>query len=204
MDTKRFYLDLQKAIDIAESKTLAQPIDVLLKYIEKYYNAGDGEIVPIHKHQSACDAASTFSYMNYNFVGSSLNKPVESDEKHNVVIRGILKNDVQYADNDPYETAGGYIGGVATKGTPCTVVLGYDYTGFGFVVFADVNILQDNYNNNFFGVSTGGGNKSYEMGKRVENKRLKAFSHIGHSLWDMVEIEAIDCEKIEKFIHSQK
>lgn len=204
MDAKKFYFELQKAIEIAESMTLAQPMDVVLKYIEKYYNHGDGEIVPIYKPDAACDAASTFSYMNYNFVGSSLNKPVENDDNRNVVIRGTLKNDVKYSNPDPYETAGGYIGGVATKGTPCTVVLAYDYTGFGFAVFADTNILQDNYNNNFFGVSTGGGNKSYEMGKRIEEKRLKTFTHIGHDLWDMVEIEAIDCDKIEKFIRSQK
>ena len=204
MNKKKFYFDLQKAIEIAESMTLARPVEVILKYIEKYYNSADGEIVPLYMPDSACAAASTLSYMNHNFVSSSLDKPVESDANRNIVIRGTLKNDVKYENLDPYETAGGYIGGIATKGTPCSVVLAYDYTGFGFSVFADTNILQDNYNNNFFGVSTGAGNKSYEMGKRVETKVLKVFSYIGHSLWDMIEIEAIDCEKIEKFIRSQK
>lgn len=43
-----FYLDLQKTIEIARSFILPSPEDVLLEYIEQYWQPGSGKITPIN------------------------------------------------------------------------------------------------------------------------------------------------------------
>ena len=85
----------------------------------------------------------------------------------NIFASGYLTEDYRDSDPDPYETAGGYRTWVAEKGTK--VYYSLDSQNMVNVTF-DSNCIVDHYNNNFFGVSTGGGTTKYEIGERVEKR----------------------------------
>jgi len=197
---KKFYLNLQKAIQIALSLTLPSPEDVLLFYLEDYYNQGDGQIVPINVHKSACDAADTIKYISYNYT-TRLNGSIDEPS---CMMTGTLAKDIDYVNSDPYPTAGGYKKGIARKGTPCKVFLSYSYVGFRFEIKCDVSIIVDHYNNNFYGVSTGNGTRKFNEGERMENQTVYAHSKLSHGLIDLIELDTVDCTKISDFIYSQK
>ena len=194
-----FYLDLQKAIEIARSFTLPTPEDVLLEYIEEYWKSG--KITPINIPESACNASTILAQASVNNYGKIDTKL----EGENLIASGLTAIDIDYVNSDPYETAGGYIKGIAPKGTPFNMYISYDYTGFKLIVRAEVSILTDHYNNNFYGQSTGNGTKEYKTGERVEIQNIATGSTLGdfwggkHSL----SFTQIDLNKIHNFVLTQ-
>lgn len=210
METNKFYFDLQECVTLALSMTLPRPVDVMLRYIEQNYTPDKGEIVPIYKPQTACDIADTLSYMTYNFEGQ-----FETDEPFDremypkkmsgtLIARGNLATDVDYVDSDPYETAGGFRRGIVRKGSLCDLYLSHDYHGIHLTVRANVSIIVDHYNNNFFGVSTGGGTREFTEGQNKMYVTVKRFSRLGHDVVDFMSINAIDCKMIRQLIGEMK
>jgi hypothetical protein len=203
METKNFYLDLQKAIEIAveERYTNLSGCDtekLLCKYIEKYYHHGDGEIVLIHQHKNACEAADMLRWVSYNEAKLPVKTSIHNGE---VFATGILNKDIDWKDTDPYETAGGYKAGIAKKGTTVVLKIEYTYTGFHISVIGNVNITYDHYNNNICGVSTNNGTRKYEIGECVEVETII------HNYWLSsfdIEFDMFDVEKLRNFIYSQK
>jgi len=197
-----FYLDLQKAIEIARSFTLPSAQDVLLEYIEQYWTPGAGKITPISKHESACYASTILAQASVNNYGK-IDTVLEGET---LIACGLTDKDIDYVNSDAYETAGGYISGICPKGTPFKMYIGYSYTGFILIVKAEVSILTDHYNNNFYGLSTGNGTKQYKAGERLEMQQIAYGNTLGdfwggkHSL----SFTQMDLQKIHNFILTQK
>jgi len=191
----KFYLNLQKAIEIARSFILPSPQDVLLEYVEQYWEKGAGEITPINIHNSACDACTILAQASVNNYGE-IDTQLEGET---LIAYGNLNADIDYVNKDPYETAGGYIKGIAVKGTPFKMYIGYSYTGFVLIIEAEVSILTDHYNSNFYGQSTGNGTKKYTIGERVETQNIAYGKTLG-DFWNKYQFTQIDLTKIHNFI----
>jgi len=189
-----FFFDLQRMITLAH-KTHASEQSLLLKYIERYYTGG--EICLVNEHRSALEAQTILAQLGYNY------KKIDTQLPDDLVAQGYLLQDTAWENTDPYETAGGYIGGIALKGTPVKIFLTYSYTGFSLKANGDVNITRDHYNNNICGVSTGNDTETYEIGKRVETHTILHGNNF-NCMWDKVHLTAMDHEKITDFIYSQK
>lgn len=198
LTTTKFYFDLAKCIEIAESMTLPSEKDVMLKYIEQYYNGG--EIIPIHKCRTAIDVKNMRSYINYNLTVK--NVTCTSEEKTLVAV-GKIKEDLKFLNADAYETAGGSISGVSKAGTSVKIYLEYAYTGFRLVCKADVNILTDHYNSNFFGASTGNGTKTYKEGERIQKEKVLSTINM-HKISEVIDIKKIDIDKLNSLIENYK
>lgn len=197
-----FYLDLQKAIEIARSFILPSPEDVLLEYIEQYWQTGSGKITPINKHRSACDAASLLAQANNNNYGK-IDTILDGET---LIACGLTDKDIDYVNSDAYQTAGGYINGICPKGTPFKMYIGYSYTGFVLIVQAEVSILTDHYNNNFYGNSTGNGTKQYKPNERKEVQTIGTGNSLG-CFWGgkcSLKFTQIDLNKIHSFVLTQK
>ena len=202
---ENFYFNLQSAIEIAREMTIPRAQDILLKYIERYYDGG--EITPINVHKSAKIGASLISYCEYN-EGSKHNianqdgtfLPQKTQGDRLLVGKGILSEDTKWVDTDPYPKAGGYRGGVAEKGSECNVWLSYDYTGFKLEIEAPVNITKCHYDINFYGNSTGGCTKTYQKGQKVESHYIAAGETM-HVIADFLdEGRSINFERIVNFV----
>lgn len=195
-----FYLDLQKAIEIARSFTLPSPQDVLLEYIEQYWQSG--KITPINVPESACNASTILAQASVNNYGKIDTKL----EGENLIASGLTAIDIDYVNSDPYETAGGYIKGICPKGTPFKMYINYNYTGFVLIVKAEVSILTDHYNNNFYGLSTGNGTKQYKSGERLEIQQIAYGKTLG-DFWGgkySLSFTQMDLQKIHGFVLTQK
>ena len=83
------------------------------------------------------------------------------------VASAVLQSDYEDGDSDCYQTAGGYRHFKALEGTDVVITLNHDLT---FRCSFDSNCVTDHYNNNFGGVSTGGGTTKYNLGERVEKR----------------------------------
>ena len=81
-----------------------------------------------------------------------------------------LTEDFKDEDNDPYETAGGYRIWKALKGTIASIHLNKDLSA---TLKFDSNCMVDHYNNNYAGVSTGGGTTEYQIGERVAKRCIQ-------------------------------
>lgn len=98
------------------------------------------------------------------------NKVFTIDVSNNFIGWGKLTEDYEDSDPDPYETAGGYRSWKATKGA---IVHYYMNSDLSVTAKFPSNCMVDHYNNNFFGVSTGGGHRTYEIGQRVEYRSVQ-------------------------------
>lgn len=90
-------------------------------------------------------------------------------EEEDVIGYATLSGDFNSADNDPYETAGGYRKYVANPGTK--VIFKLDDANKIYAVVPS-SLVVDHYNNNFFGKSTGNGTKTYNVGEYIENRTV--------------------------------
>lgn len=103
----------------------------------------------------------------------------------NTIGYGTLTEEYKSSDNDPYETAGGYRKYVAEAGTKVSFILD-DYNRL--YAFIKSSLIIDHYNNNFYGVSTGGGTKVYNVGEFIVNRSLM----IGYDITHIKDILAVD------------
>lgn len=119
---------------------------------------------------------------------------------------GLTDKDINYVNSDAYQTAGGYINGICSKGTPFKMYIGYSYTGFLLTAKAEVSILTDHYNNNFYGVSTGNGTKNYKLNERKEIHSIGFGNNLG-CFWGSkcpLQFTKMDLNKIHSFVLTQK
>jgi hypothetical protein len=116
----------------------------------------------------------------------------------------IGKLDEDFCDTDPdcYETAGGYRAWKALAGTSVKYYLNKDLT---VTAKFESNCEVDHYNNNFFGVSTGGGTKNYKIGDRVEIRSVNLGREFLDKNWKNTEFKAtvkkIDTGKVNGLIN---
>lgn len=106
---------------------------------------------------------------------------------------GRLLEDYKDGDSDCYETAGGYRGWRALKGTRVEYHLNKDLT---IRLEFESNCEVDHYNNNFFGKSTGNGTTEYKVGERVEKRSVTLGREAIDRTWKNVEIKA-EIKKID-------
>ena len=199
IEDERFEFNLQEMIDLALEKTLPRPEQILLEYIEINYT-GQGRLVPINKHESAVGGANIIRQTK-QYEPHDTRLPDPSGTKV-LIAKGVLKKDVEWVDSDPYQTAGGYVKGVARKGEEVDIFLSYDYTGFKVTALGEVNVLKDHYNNNFFGNSTGGGTKEFQEGERVERKTILGAKNSFIPLTSKLGITKIDLRRLEAYIRT--
>lgn len=105
------------------------------------------------------------------------------DGEDNVIAKAKLTKEYYTMDRDCYETAGGYRKYVADINTDITIEL----TSYNNMVLnIPSSLIEDHYNSNFFGVSTGNGTKKYNRGVNVYTRK--------------VTIDKFSLEQIEKNI----
>jgi len=120
-----------------------------------------------------------------NFGDGAVDARAESEE--HLIGVGVLNADYADGDADPYETAGGYRSWIAPKGT---VVKYYLNANLSIRAEFDSNCVTDHYNNNFFGVSTGGGTTEYKLGERVEKRSVTLGREAFDKGWKAAKIDA--------------
>lgn len=100
---------------------------------------------------------------------------VECSEKwaNEVFAIGRLMEDTKTCDSDCYQTAGGSRSYVAKEGTTVYYCLNGDNTVY---LRFKSDCVEDSYNNNICGVSTGGGKTTYAEGQRVEYRSINTNS----------------------------
>ena len=112
---------------------------------------------------------------------------------------GVLEADYADGDPDPYATAGGYRSWIAPKGTEVKYYLNADLS---IRLVFDSNCVVDHYNNNFFGVSTGGGTTEYKLGERVEKRSVTLRREAFDKGWKKAKIDAkvrkVDLAKLKR------
>lgn len=116
---------------------------------------------------------------------------------------GILLEDYEDGDSDPYMTAGGYRSWKALAGSEVEYHLNADLS---ISVIVNSNCLVDHYNNNICGVSTGGGTTKYEIGERVERRVVNGGfgREIFNSSWKKMpvqaELKAINLDRFKQIV----
>lgn len=152
----------------------------------------DGEIHLEYLHNAVKDVARIYEMARFflhlaprNFGESAVDARAESEE--NLIAVGVLNADYKDADPDPYETAGGYRSWIATKGTEVRYYMNADLS---IRLVFDSNCVVDHYNNNFCGVSTGGGTRNYEIGERVEKRSVTLRREAFDKGWKKADIDA--------------
>lgn len=111
----------------------------------------------------------TYNRSWYEDKGIKLGSFIHAGGSSEIVGNGVLAQTYKDSDNDCYETAGGYRNYVALEGTTFGVYLNRDLS---FRCSLEMSCIEDHYNNNFYGVSTGNGTTAYEIGKRVETRSV--------------------------------
>lgn len=109
------------------------------------------------------------------------------DSEGTLIAIGVLNEDYKDGDSDPYQTAGGYRAWIAKKGTEVRYYLNNDLS---IRLEFDSNCIVDHYNNNFAGVSTGGGTTRYELGERVEKRSVNLGREAFDKTWKKAPIDA--------------
>jgi len=177
--------------------------DAMDYIVTRFHSAIDGEINLQYLHNAIKEVASVFDMANFISCMSESNhggaKNGKAESEPNLIAVGVLNADYKDGDNDPYETAGGYRSWVALKGT---VVKYYLDSNLTFRLVFDSNCVVDHYNNNFCGVSTGGGTTTYELGKRVEKRSVTLGREAFDKGWRKAKIDAsptkIDYAKVKR------
>ena len=166
------------------SSHVFQAVDYI---IEKYYQSGE---IAVGYMVSACttvakvvDAYQFFYHLirtNQRFyeqrniifapVPDGVYPNMKPDFEDDVIALGELTDDYEDSDPDPYQTAGGYRNWKALKGTSVVYKLSKDLSVYA--VFLS-NCMVDHYNNNFGGLSTGGGTTNYKIGERTELRGIR-------------------------------
>ena len=172
--------------------------------VTRYHEGIDGEINLGYLHSAIKEVAEVYEMVQFikslrpdNFGEKAIDAKAESEE--NLIGVGVLNADYADADSDCYETAGGYRSWVATKGTIVRYYLNADLT---IRLVFDSNCVVDHYNNNFFGVSTGGGTTEYKLGERVEKRSVTLGREAFDKGWKKAKIDAkvrkVDLAKLKR------
>lgn len=199
---ERFNFDLQEMIDLAMTKTIPRANEILLEYIETNYT-GQGRLIPINKHENAVGGANILRQLP-QYEGIDTRLP-DTTGTRVLVAKAVTKKELPWKDSDPYETAGGYIKGVCEVGTELDIYLEYNYSnGFVFRAEGEVSILEDHYNNNFFGNSTGNGTKTYDRGERKRRKTITGWNNDFVSLTGKLKFTQVDIQRITSFVRTAK
>lgn len=183
-------------------------MDAVSFIVEKFYQGGKIEIKYMvdacAKAAKIYDMFSFFEHLirtnkdHYERGGVYFMSAGDSDSKTLFAI-GELLEDYDDSDKDPYETAGGYRGWKALKGTKVEYHLNPDLS---VSATFESNCLVDHYNNNFFGNSTGGGTTNYKIGERTGKRTALLGREFLDSGWKKAIIKAkvvaIDADKALK------
>jgi hypothetical protein len=143
---------------------------VLNHIVQTQFNQSFGSINLQYLLKAIEEVGQTYEYIDFlnrsDFKGLEVLEEVED----NIIGYVELTEDYVDGDKDPYETAGGYRSWKALKGTIASIHLNKDLSS---TLKFDSNCTIDHYNNNFAGVSTGGGTTKYEIGERVEKRSVQ-------------------------------
>lgn len=93
-----------------------------------------------------------------------------ASEESNLIGVGRMVEEYIGCDKDTQMTAGCYNNWIAPMGT---LVKYYLNTDLSIQAVFEVSITLEHYNNNFYGVSTGNGDTTYEIGKNVTKRSVK-------------------------------
>ena len=176
---------------------------ILMKH---YHNDGkSGRIHTQYLFNAVKELAKSYEMMRFFNCLSPTNKWGNWSEsnigENEVIAIGVLDEDYDDGDPDPYMTAGGYRSWKATKGT---VVKYYLNSDLSVTVKFDSNCIVDHYNNNFGGVSTGGGTTNYKIGERVETRSFKMGREFVDKDWTKTNFKAtvtyLDILKVKNLI----
>lgn len=85
-----------------------------------------------------------------------------STEQDNIFGKAQAYTCIKTHDHDCYQTAGGYRSYESNSDTP---IVSLEYHHNGIYISVESSLIIDHYNNNFFGVSTGGGHRTYKKGE---------------------------------------
>lgn len=161
---------------------------VLNHIVQTQFNQSFGSINLGYVLKAIEEVGQTYEYLKYlkeygEFIGFE-----ESEESEENIIGYVeLTEDFIDGDSDPYQTAGGYRSWKALKGTKASIHLNKDLSA---TLKFDSNCTIDHYNNNFAGVSTGGGTTKYEIGQRVEKRSVQVDTKgIFQENWTKMPIE---------------
>ena len=144
---------------------------VLNHIVQTQFNQSFGQIDLGSVLKVIKEVGQTYEYIDFlklrcDFKGLEVLEEAED----NIIGYVELTDDFVDGDKDPYETAGGYRSWKALKGTIASIHLNKDLSAF---LRFDSNCTIDHYNNNFAGVSTGGGTTKYEIGERVAKRSVE-------------------------------
>ena len=180
--------------------------------IANYHTTNSGRITTgmlysaIEEFAKMYDMRSLFKYLptnNKNILVEDLNDPdiLKMKNPKNIFGIGILDEDYEDSDPDPYQTAGGYRNWIATKGTKVYYRLNINLS---VTASFDSNCLIDHYNNNFAGLSTGNGTTTYKIGERVEKRSATLGREFIDKEWSKTKFKAtvtkIDFAKLNDLI----
>lgn len=173
--------------------------------VQTQYNLSQGEINLEYLFEAIKEVAIIWDMVRYldsdfshleNVKKVNCTSPIET-----LVAVGVLDEDYEDCDPDPYETAGGYRTWKALKGT---IVEYHLQSDLSIRLSFDSNCEIDHYNTNFYGVSTGGGTTKYEVGERVEKRGITLGREAFSPIWKKAPIKAslrkIDPDKIKGLI----
>jgi hypothetical protein len=178
--------------------------DAMDYIVTRFKSAIEGEINLKYLHTAIKEVASVFDMAKFIASFSESNnwsgaKNGKAESYVSLIGIGVLNADYKDGDSDPYETAGGYRSWIALKGTTVKYYLNRDLT---FTLMFDSNCLVDHYNNNFCGVSTGGGTTEYKLGQRVETRSITLGREAFDKGWTKAKIDAtatrVDFAKLKK------
>ena len=138
---------------------------VLNHIVQTQFNQSFGSINLQYVLKAIEEVGQTYDYLQFLKRADFKGLEVLEEAEDNIIGYVKLTEDFVDADNDPYETAGGYRSWKALKGTKASIHLNKDLSA---TLKLQSNCMVDHYNNNFAGVSTGGGTTEYQIGERVE------------------------------------
>lgn len=175
--------------------------------VQTQYNSSKGQIHIEYLFKAVKEVANIWDMVRYlkgNFESLEKNgaKLVNCTSPSETLIAvGVLQEDYNDSDPDPYLTAGGYRVWKALAGTIVEYHLQPDLS---IRLQFDSNCEIDHYNNNFHGVSTGGGTTKYAIGERVEKRSVTLGREAFDKTWKNAPIKAfvkkIDPDKIKGLI----
>jgi len=143
---------------------------VLNHIVQTQFNQSFGRIDLASVLKGIEEVGQTYEYLDFLKRAEFEGLEVLEEAEDNIIGYVELTEDFVDGDKDPYETAGGYRSWKALKGSVGSIHLNKNLSAY---IEFESNCMIDHYNNNFAGVSTGGGTTKYKIGERVEKRFLK-------------------------------
>jgi hypothetical protein len=192
------------------SSYVHQAVDYI---IEKYYTGGEIAITYMidacTKVAEVYDAFSFFHHLRvtnskyyertgtvFGTITEEIYPDMNPNFKKDIIAVGELTEDYEDGDSDPYPTAGGYRQWKALKGTRVVYIMNTNLSVHACFLS---NCMVDHYNNNFAGVSTGGGTTNYKIGERTALRGLTLGREFLDKGWKKSKLSAdvkiIDADK---------